>query len=206
MSKVPFKKPPISIDDQVDTLIARGLSVPDKEKAAQYLNFIGYYHLSGYCRYFADPSDDKQEKFRNDTSFDDVLHLYIFDRKLRLLLMDAFERLEIAAKSVICHVGSMDAGAFWLYNANNFDYGSHQEIMKQVDDAIGDRGKPQHVFIKHFFDKYQNPYPASWMMFEIFSFGATSKILKVMRGNLQASVAHEFGVNKEVLVSGSARF
>lgn len=40
-----------------------------------------------------------------NTRFSDVLNLYIFDRELRLLLLDAIERIEVSVKAqwVSCH-------------------------------------------------------------------------------------------------------
>ncbi|WP_269457399.1 Abi family protein [Brevibacterium sandarakinum] len=39
--------------------------------------------------------------FREGTSFDDVLDLYVFDRALRLLVMHALERVEVAVRAAL---------------------------------------------------------------------------------------------------------
>ena len=52
--------------------------------------------------------------------FDAVLDLYIFDRKLRLLAMDAVERIEVAARSVISHVMCLYGGPHWYTNPAYF--------------------------------------------------------------------------------------
>ena len=120
-----YAKPPLSLEDQVKLLVSRGMTIPDPERAKHYLKFIGYYKLSGYFRFFADPADDKREQIRAGTTFDDVLALYIFDRKLRVLLMDAFERIEIAAKAAFSHEATIAKGVFWMYHPDNFDHGRH---------------------------------------------------------------------------------
>jgi abortive infection bacteriophage resistance protein len=43
-----YCKPALTLDDQIDLPTARGLTVPDRDKARHYLRYIGYYRLSGY--------------------------------------------------------------------------------------------------------------------------------------------------------------
>jgi abortive infection bacteriophage resistance protein len=43
-----FDKPPLTIDEQIELLIARGLNISDRQQAENYLSFIGYYRLSAY--------------------------------------------------------------------------------------------------------------------------------------------------------------
>ena len=201
--KISFKKPPLSLDEQVKLLVGRGLVVDDYDSAKHYLSFIGYYRLSGYTRYFTDPTDEKHEAFLKDISFQRVLNLYIFDRKLRALLMDSFERIEIALKAVVSHEGSILKGAFWLNEPSNFDHGQHEAVLSDVDEAIGSPGdgKTQHLFIAHFREKYSDVRPPSWMVFETMSFGAVSRTFQGCKGEIQTAIAKPFDVNRSVLES-----
>lgn len=94
-----FNKPPLSLDDLVDRLVDRGLRVPDRGRARRYLRHIGYYRLSPYTIPFQHGGPDHQ--LRDRTSFDDVLDLYVFDRTLRLLVIDALERVEVAVRAAL---------------------------------------------------------------------------------------------------------
>jgi abortive infection bacteriophage resistance protein len=204
--KLPYPKPPLSILDQIALLRARGLVVDDEAKAQHYLRFIGYYRLSGYTRFFCDKTDTKSEKFIPGTSFQSVLDLYVFDRKIRVLLLDALERIEIAIKSEISNTGALQGqgGPFWLKNSANFDHGQHQEIMNLIFERVGSDGsKPGifHQFIPHFFRTYLEDIPPSWMLMEAFSFGEASRIYKRMKGNLRLPVASSFSVQHDVLES-----
>lgn len=76
----------------------RGLLLRDRERAARYLRHIGYYRLSAYVRSF---EDSERDRLRADASFDDVLALYIFDRKLRLVILDALERVEVSVRTAV---------------------------------------------------------------------------------------------------------
>ena len=93
-----YCKPPLSISEQAQLLIDRGLICDDddRQRLESYLSSIGYYRLSAYWLPFY--STDT-ERFSENTHFDTILSLYIFDRKLRLLVMEAIERIEVALRA-----------------------------------------------------------------------------------------------------------
>lgn len=199
----PFDKPAIPIDDQVALLAKRGLLYDDAIRVAHYLTFIGYYRLSGYCRYYYTDLASAEPEFQANTSFDDVLNLYVFDRKLRNLLMDALERIEIAAKATITNAASLAGGPFWLTEAKSFDYGQHEFVMKLVEDALGkERENHQHTFIAHFYRRYDDPaYPPGWMLLEALSFASVSKIYKRLKGTHRQVASRHFGLQHDILES-----
>jgi len=90
-----FEKPAKTISEQVELLREQGLSIPDQDKAAHYLTHLNYYRLSGYWISF-----EESRALRPGTNFDDVLNLYVFDRALRLLILDAIERIEVSVRTL----------------------------------------------------------------------------------------------------------
>lgn len=203
-TKQPYSKPALELAKQIELLQSRGLVIDDAIKAEHYLKHIGYYRLVGYARHFRSADSECPEHYNHGTNFSDVLNLYIFDRKLRLLMFDAIERTEVSVRAVINNVGSLSGGGgFWLTNANNFDYGLHQQIIEEIKLVIGDveKGNHQHPFINHFYDSYSDPYPPSWMLMECLSLGATSRIYKHLKGSLRQEVAAHFNLQHDVLGS-----
>jgi abortive infection bacteriophage resistance protein len=86
-------------------LVSRGLVVNDPDTATRYLTHIGYYRLSGYTRPFQkDTSGQGTSDFKPGSTFEDVLDRYVFDRKLRLLVMDAVERIEVSTRAALSNV------------------------------------------------------------------------------------------------------
>lgn len=176
--------------------------VGDTAHVEHYLNFIGYFRLSGYLRFYIDPADPGDKLFLKDTKFQDALDLYVFDRKLRVLLLDVLERIEIAIKSTMTNVGSINDGAMWLCNAANFDHGRHGQIATVLNECLGgDPENHQHSFIAKFCTEHSDPYPPCWMLMEALSFGAVSKIYKLAKGHLRQKVAEAFRVQHDVLES-----
>ena len=98
-----FSKISLTPEQHIVLLKKRGLIFQDETRACHYLRFIGYFRLSGYFIPFQVPGDP-QHTFLPQTTFDQALQVYIFDRKLRLLVMDAVERIEVAIRTTISDV------------------------------------------------------------------------------------------------------
>ena len=100
-----YNKQPLSIDDQIQRLQDYGMRIDDAARAKRYLTNIGYYRLSAYWLPFeppCPPGESRLHQFQLGTTFDQVLSLYIFDRKLRL-------RPSSALKSRYGHTGPMNS-------------------------------------------------------------------------------------------------
>lgn len=97
-----YSKLPLSIPNQLQQLRDRGLFVESETLALNALSLIGYYRLSAYWLFFEEPpaaGETRSHRFRPDSGFDQVIELYNKDRLIRLLVIDAIERIEIAARS-----------------------------------------------------------------------------------------------------------
>ena len=105
-----YTKPPLSIEQKITLLKERGLRIDNEERTYKYLTHIGYFRMTGYFKFFQDHITDT---FQAGTTFDQVLNVYIFDRKLRLLTLDAIEKIEVSLKATISDYMSMKYGAFW---------------------------------------------------------------------------------------------
>lgn len=95
-----YSKPWQSYRKQLETLMDRGLLVTDRPRALNYLERIGYYWLSGYWHPFRERRGDR---FRPGSTFQAAVDLYVFDKKLRLLTIDALERIEVALRVSLSH-------------------------------------------------------------------------------------------------------
>lgn len=93
-------------------MILRGLDVPDQDHALRSLHRIGYYRLSAFSYPFRDfcPLPEIEGKmvrcdqFKSGTAFDQVINFYLFDKSLRILLLDAIERIEVALRTTLIEV------------------------------------------------------------------------------------------------------
>lgn len=187
-----YNKPPLSVQEQAQLLLDKGLICDDKARLERYLSTIGYYRLSVY--WFPFLSQNKKQ-FIPDTTFDKILEIYIFDRKLRLLIMEALERIEVTLRAQWSSTLALHSLALHHNNhdANNCDNscGSHaytnpdffrntryhqnaiDKIQSEFREISNTRGE---AFILHYKNKYSSPaLPPIWAVVETMTFGELSR-------------------------------
>ena len=180
LPRIPFNKPPLALRDQLALLVSRGLEVANVATATHYLGHIGYYRLSGYALPFqkGGGGPDKHD-FKPGTTFDAILDRYVFDRKLRLHVMDAIERIEISVRAAMSNALAPRHGAHWYCQSQlfstSFDHARFIDgIRQQIGHSPNDR-KRRDTYIEHYYQTYSSPdMPPSWMVFESISFGTIS--------------------------------
>jgi len=196
-----FTKPAISITEQIALLRRRGMVVEDDATARHYLGHISYYRLRAYWLPFEIPAGDGDHALRPGTRFEDVLALYVFDRQLRLMVMDAVERVEVAIRAHWAHHMAMTHGAHGYLDQPH--YALVERHAKAVADLTKEFTRSRDTFAEHYRDKYTAPaLPPVWMAAELMSFGLLSKFLSdlKLRSDRQA-IAKPFGLDEKVLTS-----
>ena len=128
-NRISFQKPYTSAHDLVWLLQSRGLTITDTTKAESYLEYIGYYRLSAYM-YPLLQMPKEQHRYKPSATFSQVMMLYHFDKKLRLLIFNEIEKIEVAVRSAIVNIGSaMTGNPFWMTDCSNFiDAGKSSEL------------------------------------------------------------------------------
>lgn len=198
--RLPYTDPPLDIVGQIGLLQRRGLAIPDPERTSRYLKFIGYHRLSTYCRPYQH-ADDPEHCFQEGAEFENILQLYIYDRKLRAIAMDAIERIEIATRTVINEHMSLKHGTQWYTNSlhfqrkkHGFDHSQFMEIVeKETGHSNSQGGSPA---CKKYFATYHEPtLPPSWMVAEVLSLGTWSRIYSALSDpEDRKAIANEFRV------------
>lgn len=218
-----YAKPWLSLSDQLAQLRQRGMVIDDETRARTYLERIGYYRLSGYWFAFRERSEaccvwsaaeagkskkDKRverlplDQFKPGASFQNAVDLYVFDKKLRLLAMDALERIEIALRVDLSHrLGERDRFAYLRADLFHPTFSQllepssgltkhHDWLSKQA--ALILRSKEE--FIRHNREKYGLPL-AIWVACEVWDFGSMSKLFGGMQEADQDRIAQRYGIS-----------
>lgn len=193
-----YNKLPLSISKQIQRLKDRGLNIYDERKAISYISNISYYRLRAYTYPFQDNTHD-DHPFIFQISFEQIIELYVFDRKLRLLIYDAIEKIEIAFRTQIIYQFAITYGSHWQLNPKLYRdmmrYANHLDsLQKEIE-------RSNETFIEHYKNKYNTPSePPAWMSLEVISIGLLSKIYQNLRkSNEKSTVAEHFGL-KEISI------
>ena len=121
MSRLNYSKQCTLPCDLIPLLESRGLYIADEQKAVDYLSTIGYYRLSAYCYpLLKDPKEN--HIYKDGATFDLVMNMYRFDRKLRVLLFNEIEKIEVAMRSAMNNwVTNTLNDVFWMTDAQYFN-------------------------------------------------------------------------------------
>lgn len=191
---IPYSKPALSNEQLLAFLERQGVEVGDRDAALRDLRRIGYYRLKIYTR----PFQPDHGTFRQGVTFADVVSLYEFDRRLRLVGMDAIERIEVSLRSAIIEAATDAGGPHFYYDEAHFsDPHQSTKFRELVQKSSG-----QHLSISHYMRKYNEPYlPPAWCILEASTFGWISKTYGNLSISLKKRVASFYGFNQVVLVS-----
>jgi len=163
-----YSKLPLDISAQLARLTSLGLQISDVAAAEHALRYIGYFRLKGYfLPFMSRAAPCSARTFAAGTAFDQVIDLYQFDRRLRVLLMDEIERLEVAIRVVICNELSLAHGAHWYITHHRNIFKPKFDIHKFWGAILNETTRSKDTFITHYFDTYDDPMlPPSWVMAE----------------------------------------
>lgn len=205
-------KPWSSFTEQLERLTSRGMEVDNNEGALSYLERVGYYRLSGYWYPFREGDLKKameigrpvrKDSFIKNSRFEDVVQLYIFDKKLRLLALDALERIEMAVRVDVAHLlGEKDPLAHEKPEC------LHGNFTKQPIKKGADKGKIGHeiwlekyrsfvarskkeTFVQHNLKEYGSL--PIWVAIELWDFGLLSKLFAGMQHKDKQIIAEKYG-------------
>lgn len=214
-----YNKPFRSLSDQISLLEQRGLAIEDRGYALSCLERIGYYRLSGYWYPFRKshlsvnpvtgvalphprtgrPVTVIEDDFRSGSDFQQVMELYVFDKRLRLIFLDAIERIEVAlrveialllgARSPLAHRDPAQLSPAFLPR--------HASWLAKIDRSF-DRSTDD--FVRHFKAKYQNQQLPIWISIELWDFGTLSHLFSGLKTSDQTILSAKYNISRPALL------
>lgn len=189
-------KPSTAIDEQLTLLANRGMVISDQEHARRWLTQVGYYRISGYFYPYRLPSqtgsEPRQGNFVGGTTFQSVSDLYEFDRKLRTLVHDATERVEVALRAQVSRILA-DQGPESYRDADTFrDAFDHPRWLRTVEKRIN-RASSRSNPIKHYRAHYGGRVPI-WVAMDALDFADVSQAFEGLPSEDQRAVGDALGI------------
>ncbi len=187
-----YNKPSINISQQIAQLKSRGLIFANEQAAVDLLKNISYYRLAGY--WWPMQADKNLHNFKQNSTFENVIAIYNFDRELRLLVFDAIERVEIGFRTKLIYHLSQEISPWWFEEVAYFKNAvAHTETIVSIDRELK---QTKEIFIKEHYKKYHtdNRRPPAWKTLEVASFGNVSKLY----GNLLPGIVSKNTIAAEL--------
>jgi len=189
-NKKPSIKQPTTFEEQVELYKSRKMEVKNSELAENFLKRVNYYRLSAYLLTLKDPAPSNKENYIEGTTFEQLVSIYEFDKKLRHLLVDVLESIEIAFRTHISYLIAHKYGPLGYNYSENFrDEKHHASFLSELDRVIALSKKE--AFIEHYSNKYDSQFPI-WVATETMSFGMLSKLYKNMKVEDKKEIAQTY--------------
>lgn len=212
--------PPLSDRELARLMMRHGIVCRNRHEELlleQRIKAVGYYRLEEYTwpfRKFAPGDKSKRSPyFKQPMPFDPIWSTYLFDRRMRILLLDAIERFEIAIRNAITQILVMQSGSNTPHSDLSLLPGfasvvgpsgtetKHQKWLGALDKAFlrSDDARILHCRMYHGTARAADL--PLWILMELTSFGDVKTLYENMRYDLKEAIACSFGVSESFLTS-----
>ena len=190
-----------SLDEQIDILREKGLTINDLDKAKQILFRENYFFLSGYRHLFM--KEKKNSHFVDGATFDELYAMFSFDRRVRNIFFSFILIIENNIKSISSYQLSKKYGfkdKDYL-NPKNFTQDSMKtrqvrDILNKMKRQIRVNGA-EHAATLHYIDNYG--YVPLWILVKVLSFGIVSEFYGILKYEDQVAIADIYDLDTESL-------
>ena len=190
-----------TIDEQLDILKSKGLTIEDYDKASEIVLRENYFFLNGYRGPFLNVGS---KRFIEGATFEEMYALFTFDRYFRNIIFKNVLIVENNYKSIFSYVLSKKFGYKEkdYLNPDNFD--RNKEKARQVNDLIRKVKRQiringyQHEATSHYINNYG--YIPLWVSVKVLSFGLMGELYTILRQEEKDEIASYYkNLNSEDL-------
>ena len=169
----------LDIDSQVMLLQQRGLLDADAAPCRRALRDVGYYHLSGYGRFFQVQPSSGQNDYRPGSSFGDIATLQRLDSEVRVLCLAALSTVEHALRAGFANRFAEFVGSYGKL-ADPGSFHPSGATSRGVDELVlADLDRSKQPFVtRHRGDAGDYSTLPVWVAVEALSFGTLSKAIE----------------------------
>lgn len=190
-----YNHPFIEYGQMSVNLISKGMS-GDMCAIERRLEDVGYQRLSAYWK----PFQDYQGHI--NVSIEEIWNIYCFDRSLRLCLLDAIERIEVAIRNKLVHIFARKYGPFGYLEQKNFPDADVEEWAKWILKLNPSNKRSNNALVKDFRAQYTNQHLPLWIACELMDFGASVRFFEFAEKKIKQEVAQYLKiVSTDVLLS-----
>ncbi|MCF2706593.1 Abi family protein [Arcanobacterium haemolyticum] len=185
-------KPGTTVHEQIELMRQRGMDV-NEDEARQWLSNVGYYRLSAYsypARMIV--NGRRLDTYSPGTRFSDVTALYEADRKLRTLIHDGIERIEVGLRVHICQQLCIPDPLRYQDKEVFRPSFPHDEWRKRLNQRIH-RSESSNTAIKHYAQYYESQFPL-WVLSEVLDFRDISMMFQGLRRSDQRVIDERLGL------------
>lgn len=177
-----------TVDEQLEILRSRGLTITDDAKAKDFLLHNNYYRISGYSLTLR-----KNDIFSKTASFQNIVDIYNFDHELRHIILEYIEIIEVQMKSIFAYEFTKVHGPTGYLDDSFFtNKTKHKEIIDKANTQKSQR-LPHEAYLKHFVNDLNQDIPL-WAYVDLLTISDISFLYSISEKPIKDAVAHTFGL------------
>ena len=177
-----------TIDEQIEILRSRGLTIEDEAEAKDFLLRNNYYRVSGYSLTLR-----KNDVFAKSATFQNIEDIYNFDHEFRHIILHHIETIEVQMKSIYAYEFTKVYGPLGYLDAANFsNQAKHKEIVNKANQQKRQR-LAHEAYLKHFINDLHQEIPL-WAYVDLLTISDISFLYSISERPLKETIAHRFGL------------
>lgn len=181
-----------TLDEQLEILQSRGLTIDDSKKAKEFLLNNNYYRVSGYSLTLRD-----HDRFFKNTTFQNIIDIYCFDYEFRHILLKYIEKIEVTFKSIFAYEFARLYGPT-AYNSS-LKFTNPLEHLRIINKAENQKlqNLSHEAYLKHFVEELDEDIPI-WAYVELFTISDISILYAIAHNELKENIATHYNLNKAI--------
>lgn len=170
----------LTIDKLINNIKTKNINIKDENNVRNILETNNYYFIMGYK--FAFKNSDGT--YKDNTSFEDIYSLYIFDKMLKLIILDPILDIEQKLKTIYTNNYSYRYGfkVEDILNNNNYDLSNNylKDTLSSLDKQLNDFGNRNKAVM---FYRNNHSFIPLWVYMKILSFGMIRDMFYISKTN-----------------------
>lgn len=178
-----------TIDEQIEILKQRGLTIHNENRAKRYLLTNNYYNIiNGYSKFFQDSTDH----FIDGATFDEIRDLYWFDKEIKQVFLSGILNAEHHLKSIAAYRFAEATGdqRYPYLDASNFDHHSLDydwKLISKFSQILSSNCSYDNNTIYHNVHAHHNV--PIWVIVDYLDFGTLRNFIRNLPRELENKIA-----------------
>ena len=189
----------LEVNELIETIKSKGIKIDNEEKVKDILMKNNYYVIMGYKNLFL----DKDRKYKENVSFENIYNLYLFDRKLKLLLLNSLLDIENIIKTSItnrfCKMYGFKEDSYLDKNNYNTNHKYLEKTFKIFKSQIEEK-KDDNLAVSYYKDTYN--FIPLWVMTKVLSFGLIKELYSILKDDDKVAIKDEISNFDDVKIKG----
>ncbi len=167
----------LTINELISYMKSKGIVVNNEERTKEILKQQNYYVIMGYKDLFI-----KDNRYKNNVSFDNIYSLYKFDRELKMLFLNTLLDIENIIKNAIVN---QFCSTYGFKETNYLDKENYNTTHTYLNKIMGifkqqiEEKKKNNIAVEYYINTYN--FVPFWVISKVLSFGLIKDLYNIMK-------------------------